>query len=60
MLDDETLDLHPCAIQHLGFFFRSNPGLPRGQSALVHQRRRGAMSVPLNIAEAVGKTSEAD
>ena len=60
MLDDEKLDVYQCAIEHLAFVFRSIPILPRGCSALVDQWRRAAMSVPLNIAEAVGKTSEAD
>jgi len=60
MLDDERLDVYQRAIEHLAFVFRSIQRLPRGYSALVDQWRRAAMSVPLNIAEAVGKTSEAD
>ena len=60
MLDYEKLDVYRCAIEHLAFVFRSIPAIPRGYSALVDQWRRAAMSVPLNIAEAVGKTSEAD
>ncbi|MDX2091459.1 MAG: four helix bundle protein [Kofleriaceae bacterium] len=40
--------------------FRSIPAIPRGDAALVDQWRRAAMSVPLTIAEAVRKTSEAD
>ncbi|MDB4963096.1 MAG: Serine/threonine protein kinase PrkC, regulator of stationary phase [Myxococcales bacterium] len=53
MLDYEKLDVYPCAIEHLAFEFRSIPNLPRGDSALLDQWRRAAMSVPLNIAEAV-------
>jgi len=60
MLDYEKLDVYQRAIEHLAFVFRSIPSLPRGYSALVDQWRRAAMSVPLNIAEAVGKPSEAD
>ncbi len=60
MLDYERLDVYQCAIEHLAFVFRWIPSLPRGYAALVDQWRRAAMSVPLNIAEAVGKTSEAD
>ena len=60
MLDYERLDVYQCAIEHLAFVFRSIPAVPRGYSALVDQWKRAAMSVPLNIAEAVGKTSEAD
>ena len=60
MLDYEKLDVYRCAIEHLAFVFQSLPAIPRGYSALVDQWRRAAMSVPLNVAEAVGKTSEAD
>ena len=41
--------------QHLAFVFQSIPKVPRGHSTLVDQWRRAAMSIPLNIAEAVGK-----
>ena len=60
MLDYEKLDVYRCAIEHLAFVFKSIPRLGRGCSALADQWRRAGMSVPLNIAEAVGKTSEAD
>jgi four helix bundle protein len=60
MLDFEKLDVYRCAIEHLAFVFRSLPSIPRGYAALSDQWRRAAMSVPLNIAEAVGKTSQAE
>lgn len=60
MLDYERLDVYRCAIEHLAFVFRAIPAIPRGYSALVDQWRRASMSVPLNIAEAVGKTSPSD
>jgi four helix bundle protein len=60
MLDYEKLAVYQCAIEHVAFVFRSLPRLPRGYSALADQWRRAGMSVPLNIAEAVGKTSAAD
>ncbi len=60
MLDYEKLDVYRCAIEHLAFVVRATPRLPRGYSVLVDQWRRAAMSVPLNIAEATGKTSPAD
>ena len=60
MLDYEKLDVYRCAIEHLAFVFKSIPMIPRGYSSLTDQWRRAAMSVPLNIAEAVGKTSDAD
>jgi hypothetical protein len=47
------LDVYRCAIEHLAFVFRSIPTIPRGDAALVDHWRRAAMSVPLNIAEAV-------
>ena len=53
MLDYEKLDVYRCAIEHLAFVFKSLPNIPRGYSALVDQWRRAAISVPLNIAEAV-------
>src|SRR5215210_5242330 len=55
MLDYEKLDVYRCAIEHLAFVFKSVQTVPRGYSALTDQWRRAAMSVPLNIAEAVGK-----
>ena len=60
MLDYEKLDVYRCAIEHLAFVFRLIPAIPRGYAALVDQGRRAAMSVPLNIAETVAKTSVAD
>ena len=60
MLDVEKLDVYRCAIEHLAFVFKALPKVPRGWSALVDQWRRAATSVPLNIAEAVGKTSDAE
>ena len=60
MLDYEKLDVYQCSIEHLAFVFRSIPRIPRGYSALIDQWRRAATSVPLNIAEAVGKTSDAE
>ena len=55
-----TLDVYQCAIEHLAFVFKAIPAIPRGYAALVDQWRRAAVSVPLNIAEAVGKTSHAE
>ena len=60
MLDYEKLDVYRCAIDHLAFVFKAIPRLPRGFSALSDQWRRAATSVPMNIAEAVGKTSPDD
>ena len=34
--------------------------IPKGNSGLVDQLKRASLSIPLNIAEGVGKTSSAD
>ncbi len=60
MLDYERLDVYRCAIEHLAFVFKTLPQVPRGFSSLGDQWRRAATSIPLNIAEAVGKTSPLD
>ncbi len=61
MLDYERLDVYQWVRDRTpGVRVQVEKSLPRGYSALVDQWRRAAMSVPLNIAEAVGKTSEAD
>ena len=60
MLDYEKLDVYRCAIEHLAFVFKTLPLIPRGMSSLTDQWRRAATSIPLNIAEAVGKTGPAD
>ena len=60
MLDYEKLDVYRCAVEHLAFVFKAIPRLPQGFAALSDQWRRAATSVPMNIAEAVGKTSTVD
>jgi four helix bundle protein len=60
MLDYEKLEVYRRAIEHLAIVFRALPLVPRGYASLNDQWRRAAMSIPLNIAEAVGKVSAAD
>lgn len=60
MLDYEKLDVYKCAIEHLALVFQWLPRLPRGYSALADQWRRAAMSIPLNLGEGTGKTSQAE
>jgi len=60
MLDHEKLDVYQCAIEFLEVAFTLVAKLPRGHSALADQLRRAATSIPLNIAEAAGKTSSPD
>ena len=60
MLSFQKLDVYRCAIAFLALSIDMPADLPRGHSALVDQLRRAALSVPLNIAEAAGRVSEAD
>jgi len=59
MFGFQRLDVYRCAVSFLGAAARLAEGTPRGYSSLADQLRRAALSVPLNIAEAGGK-SEAD
>ena len=60
MLSFQKLDVYRCAIEFLALSIRFPADLPKGHSALVDQLRRAALSVPLNIAEAAGRVSDAD
>src|SRR5215471_1628704 len=59
MLAFQKLDVYRCSIEFLALTV-ALPDLPRGYSGLADQLRRAAISVPLNIAEAVGRTSSAE
>ena len=56
MLDHERLDVYRCAIEFLRVAFGLVEQIPRGYGSLSDQLRRAATSIPLNIAEAAGKT----
>lgn len=58
MLSFQRLDVYRCAIELLAF--TSTIEYPRGLSHLADQLRRAALSVPLNIAEAAGRTGAGD
>ena len=60
MLSFQRLDVYKCAIQFLALSTRLLAGVPRGNGPLADQLRRAALSVPLNIAEAAGRTTDAD
>src|SRR5262245_60290939 len=60
MLTFQKLDVYRCAIEFLALSVQLPADTPRGHGALVDQLRRAALSIPLNIAEAVGRVSEAD
>ncbi len=59
-LDFERLDVYRCAIDFLTVVVRVTSHMPRGHSDLRDQLRRASSSIPLNIAEACGKTGSAD
>ena len=60
MLSFQKLDVYRCAIDFLALSIELPADLPKGHSALSDQLRRAALSVPLNIAEAAGRVSDAD
>jgi four helix bundle protein len=59
-LDFERLDVYGCAIEFLGLVVRVTARMPRGHGDLRDQLRRASTSIPLNIAEASGKTGRPD
>ena len=53
----QRLDVYRCAIDFLAACASITQQLPRGNGALSDQLRRAALSIPLNIAEAQGRSS---
>ncbi len=60
MLDYERLDAYQCALRFAALAFQILDRLPRGQHALSDQLQRATLSIPLNIAEGAGMTTEKD
>src|SRR5882762_6526204 len=60
MLSFQKLDVYRCAIEFLGLAAAAAEEVPRGNAALLDQLRRAASSISLNIAEAAGRTGQAD
>ncbi len=60
MLSFQRLDVYQRAVEFLALTAELMPEVPRGHAPLVDQLRRAATSIPLNIAEAAGRTGEAD
>ena len=60
MLSFQKMDVYRCAIEFMAATVQVASQIPRGHAELRDQLRRAALSVPLNIAEAAGRTSEAD
>jgi four helix bundle protein len=59
-LDFERLDVYRCSIEFLALAVRITTRIPRGQAELRDQLQRASTSIPLNIAEASGKTRGPD
>lgn len=60
MLSFQKLDVYRCSIEFVAIAMEIGAMIPRGHAELRDQLRRAALSVPLNIAEGAGRTSEAD
>jgi four helix bundle protein len=60
MLSFQKLDVYRCSIDFLALTVRISSDVPRGNAALLDQLRRASSSIPLNIAEAAGRTGSAD
>jgi four helix bundle protein len=60
MLHYKQLDVYQCAVEFLAFASEIIERLPRGNSRLANQFDDASMSIALNIAEGVGKTTGPD
>ena len=59
-LSHEKLDVYQVAVQFLAWSTRLTESFPRGHASLADPLRRATLSIPLNIAEAGGKTTRTD
>ena len=60
MLSFQKLDVYRLAVELLAFSATLSRRMPKGLSSITEQFRRAALSVPLNIAEAAGRNTQAD
>jgi four helix bundle protein len=60
MLSFQKLDVYQRSIEFLALTAGIGDQVAKGNGALVDQLRRAASSIPLNIAEAAGRTGKAD
>jgi four helix bundle protein len=60
MLNFQKLDVYQRSIQFLSLAAQVAEHSSKGNATLVDQLRRAASSIPLNIAEAAGRTGRAD
>ena len=60
MLTFQRLDVYRCSIDFLTLVLEFAEAVPRGHAELIDQLKRAAASVPINIAEASGRSGAAD
>jgi four helix bundle protein len=60
MLGFQRLDVYQCSVRLLALSARICEEIPRGYGSLSDQLRRAAISVPLNVAEATGRSTDTD
>ncbi len=60
MLHFQKLDVYQCSVEFLAYASGVADRVRRGHAFLRDQLRRAATSIPLNIAEATGRTGQAD
>jgi four helix bundle protein len=60
VLSHEKLVVYQKSIEFLAFAVKLIEAMPRGHGGLADQLKRASLSVPLNIAEASGRTGSAD
>ena len=60
MLTHERLDVFRCSIDFLALLIRILTKMPKGNAILSDQLRRAGMSIPLNIAEGSGRSTDPD
>lgn len=60
MLSHEKMNVYQHSIEFFTLVTSILKKFPRGNAAVADQLKRAAMSIPLNIAEAAGRTSPAD
>jgi four helix bundle protein len=60
MLSFQRLDVYQVSIHFVALITRLSPDASKSSGAVLDQLRRAAASIPLNIAEATGRTGKAD
>ena len=60
MLYHEKLDVYQRSIQRVAAAVVISERIPKGYAPLADQLRRASISIPLNVAEGVGKHSKAE